>query len=81
MTASEHFKEDVLAILSPAVPGEAALETPPPEIPVDLAFPCFSLAKAQKKSPVQITQKSLPSRTLAHIPAGTLPSAAPIKKA
>jgi arginyl-tRNA synthetase len=33
------------------------IETPPANIPGDLAFPCFSLSKKLKKAPVAIAQE------------------------
>lgn len=72
MTPAEQFRSEVIASLASAtgLPRKeinALLEKPPPEIPADLAFPCFSLAKKFKRSPsdiaadlsLKITEKGL----------------------
>ena len=59
------FRSEVEKILKKAGIKEITLETPPPEIGADLAFPCFSLAKKLRKSPAEIAKdivgKSRPS--------------------
>lgn len=51
------FKANIVAALKKEVSGEIVLEIPPnPELG-DFAFPCFTLAKEKKKSPVQIAQE------------------------
>ena len=50
------FDQEILAEVKKVVKGEIALEVPPDSKLGDFAFPCFSLAKELKKSPVQIAQ-------------------------
>jgi len=51
------FEEEIIGALQKSVTGEIVLEVPPDSKLGDFAFPCFSLAKTQKKSPVQIAQE------------------------
>ena len=51
------FDEKVKELLKKHVKGEISLEYPPDEKMGDLAFPCFSLAKEKKKSPVEIAKE------------------------
>jgi len=50
------FEKEIIAVLKKQVKGDVALEVPPDAKLGDFAFPCFSLAKELKKSPVQIAQ-------------------------
>jgi len=47
------FEKEIVKALKKHVKGEVVLETPPSGLG-DYAFPCFSLAKVEKKSPAQI---------------------------
>ncbi len=51
------FEQEIVKSLKKSVTGEIALEVPPDSSLGDYAFPCFSLAKEMKKSPVQIAQE------------------------
>jgi arginyl-tRNA synthetase len=51
------FEQDILKSLKKSVKGDIVLEVPPDSSLGDYAFPCFSLAKEMKKSPVQIAQE------------------------
>lgn len=50
------FEKEIIESLRKFVKGDIILETPPDSSLGDFAFPCFSLAKELKKSPVQIAQ-------------------------
>ncbi len=51
------FEGEIVKALKKSVKGEILLEVPPDSALGDYAFPCFSLAKELKKSPVQIAQE------------------------
>lgn len=51
------FEEEIISALRKSVKGDITLEVPPDRSLGDFAFPCFSLAKEMKKSPVQIAQE------------------------
>jgi len=51
------FEEDIKRTLKEQVEGEITLEVPPNPAMGDFAFPCFQLAKVQKKAPPQIAQE------------------------
>ena len=50
------FEQEIVNALKKSVKGEVILEVPPDPTLGDYAFPCFSLAKEQKKNPVQIAK-------------------------
>lgn len=52
----QKFREECAGLLKKAG-NEAVLETPPKEIPADLAFPCFSLSKEFRKAPQEIAKE------------------------
>jgi len=57
----KHFAE-ILSKCIPEIPLDeiiSSIETPPSDIPWDLAFPCFKLSKQLKKSPNTIAEKIL----------------------
>ena len=49
----EKFKEECARLADVHI---SLLETPPKGIDADIAFPCFSLAKEQKKNPFEIAK-------------------------
>lgn len=54
----EDFKNKIIEILKKELPGiEIDLEVPPNKEMGDFSFPCFNIAKARKKSPVEIAKE------------------------
>ncbi|MBU4300621.1 MAG: arginine--tRNA ligase [Nanoarchaeota archaeon] len=55
--ARETFKNEVAALLKDAGVFAERLENPPKGVDADISFPCFALAKEQKKNPMQIAKE------------------------
>ena len=53
----EKFRAECEKLVSELHNANASLEVPPKDVDADLAFPCFGLAKEQKKSPVVIAKE------------------------
>ena len=52
----DKFKQAIVALLKKRVKQEISLETPPDPKLGDYAFPCFSLAKIEKRNPFEIAK-------------------------
>ncbi|VVB81052.1 Arginine--tRNA ligase [uncultured archaeon] len=51
------FEKEIVDALKKKVKGDISLSVPPDDSMGDFAFPCFTLAKEMKKSPVQIAEE------------------------
>ena len=51
------FEKEIIDVLRKKVKGEVSLSVPPDGSLGDYCFPCFTLAKEMKKSPVQIAEE------------------------
>ncbi len=56
-TINVMFEKEIVDALKAKVKGEISLAVPPDASLGDFAFPCFTLAKEMKKSPVQIAEE------------------------
>lgn len=64
--AYDNFRAEVLGILKKQGIKAERLEKPPAGVDADVSFPCFALAKEQKKNPVQIAKEIASKITLAN---------------